>query len=103
MAASKYITLISSDALEFVILREAALVSPTIKAMLRSPFIEAQTGRCKFPEIRYVFCLYSRPSSPHHHPSTMMTHAVSATDRSPGRWHPSSSKESPDCMSVIYT
>lgn len=67
MADSKYITLISSDALEFVVLREAALVSPTIKAMLRSPFIEAQTGRCTFPEIRYVlFSLFFSSSSFYH-------------------------------------
>jgi transcription elongation factor B subunit 1 len=52
MADSKYITLVSADGFEFVVLREATLVSPTIKGMLRSPFREAQTGRCEFPEIR---------------------------------------------------
>jgi transcription elongation factor B subunit 1 len=51
MADSKYITLVSRDGFEFVVLREAALVSPTIKGMLRSQFIEARTGRCCFPEI----------------------------------------------------
>ncbi|KAH6620785.1 BTB/POZ protein [Chaetomium sp. MPI-SDFR-AT-0129] len=51
MAESKYITLVSSDGYEFVLLREAALISPTIKGMLRGPFVEAQTGRCNFPEI----------------------------------------------------
>jgi len=49
---TKYVTLISNDGFEFVVLREATLVSPTIKGMLRSPFSEAQTGRCAFPEIR---------------------------------------------------
>ncbi|KAK3941697.1 BTB/POZ protein [Diplogelasinospora grovesii] len=51
---SKYITLISSDGFEFACLREAALVSPTIKGMLRSQFSEAKTGRCTFPEISGV-------------------------------------------------
>ncbi|KAK4236712.1 BTB/POZ protein [Achaetomium macrosporum] len=51
MADSKYITLVSRDGFEFVVLREAALVSPTIKGMLRSQFIEARTGRCCFAEI----------------------------------------------------
>lgn len=31
---SKYITLVSADDFEFVVLREAALVSPIIKGML---------------------------------------------------------------------
>ncbi|KAH8678302.1 BTB/POZ protein [Xylariales sp. PMI_506] len=54
---SKYITLVSADDFEFVVLREAALISPVIKGMLdrRGPaglsLIEAQTGRCTFPEI----------------------------------------------------
>ncbi|KAK4173505.1 BTB/POZ protein [Triangularia setosa] len=52
MSDSKYITLISYDGFEFVILREAALISETIRAMLRGPFREAQTGRCEFGEIR---------------------------------------------------
>ncbi|KAL2160209.1 hypothetical protein VTH06DRAFT_1865 [Thermothelomyces fergusii] len=51
MADSKYITLVSSNGFEFVVLREAALVSPTIKGMLRGDFREAQTGVCVFPEI----------------------------------------------------
>ncbi|KAK4122774.1 POZ domain-containing protein [Parathielavia appendiculata] len=54
MSDSKYITLVSSEGFEFVVLREAALVSPTIKGMLRSQFSEAQTGRCTFPEISAV-------------------------------------------------
>ncbi|KAK0740752.1 BTB/POZ protein [Schizothecium vesticola] len=49
--ASKYVTLISADGFEFVVLREATLISPTIKGMLRSPFAESKTGRCEFPEI----------------------------------------------------
>ncbi|KAL2024105.1 hypothetical protein VTK56DRAFT_9885 [Thermocarpiscus australiensis] len=53
-APSKYITLVSSDGFEFVVLREATLVSPTIKGMLRSQFTEAQTGRCTFPEVSGV-------------------------------------------------
>lgn len=51
---SKYVTLVSSDAYEFTLLREATLVSPTIKGMLRGNFAEAKTGRCSFPEIRQV-------------------------------------------------
>lgn len=31
---SKYITLVSADGFEFVVLREAAMVSPIIKGML---------------------------------------------------------------------
>ena len=64
VAASKYITLISAEGFEFVVLREATLVSPTIKAMLRSPFAEAKSGRCHFPEIKYVFILLPRLSRP---------------------------------------
>lgn len=33
-APSKYITLVSSDEFEFVVLREAAMISPMIKSML---------------------------------------------------------------------
>ena len=51
---SKYVTLISRDGFEFVVLRDATMVSPTIKGMLRGPFQEAQTGVCTFPEIRYA-------------------------------------------------
>ncbi|KXX82274.1 Elongin-C [Madurella mycetomatis] len=50
-APSEYVTLVSSDGFEFVVLREATLVSPTIKGMLRGPFSEAKTGRCTFPEV----------------------------------------------------
>lgn len=48
---SKYITMVSSDGFEFVVIREASLISPTIKAMLRNNFSEAKTGRCVFPDI----------------------------------------------------
>ncbi|KAI0392707.1 POZ domain-containing protein [Xylariaceae sp. FL0594] len=49
----KYVTLVSSDNYEFVVLREAAMVSPAIKGMLdpKSQFAEARTGRCVFEEI----------------------------------------------------
>ncbi|KAE9569918.1 Elongin-C [Colletotrichum fructicola] len=55
-AQSKYITLVSSDGFEFVVLREAALISPAIKGMLdpRSQFREATSGRCVFSEISGV-------------------------------------------------
>ncbi|KAI2632166.1 POZ domain-containing protein [Hypoxylon sp. NC1633] len=50
---SKYITLVSSDGFEFVVLREAAILSPAIKSMVdpKSQFSEAKTGRCVFEEI----------------------------------------------------
>ncbi|KAI1442437.1 POZ domain-containing protein [Annulohypoxylon stygium] len=53
MSNSKYVTLVSSDGYEFVVLREATLVSPAIKSMLdpNSQFSEAITGRCVFQEI----------------------------------------------------
>ncbi|KAI1136810.1 POZ domain-containing protein [Hypoxylon sp. FL0543] len=53
MADSKYVTLVSSDGFEFVVLRKATLVSTTIKAMLdpNSQFFESKTGRCIFPDI----------------------------------------------------
>ncbi|KAH6648808.1 BTB/POZ protein [Truncatella angustata] len=54
-APSKYITLVSADEFEFVVLREAATISPMIKSMLEirgtGSLVEAQTGRCAFPEI----------------------------------------------------
>ncbi|KFH48681.1 Elongin-C-like protein [Hapsidospora chrysogenum ATCC 11550] len=55
-APSKYITLVSGDGFEFVVLREAAMVSPIIKGMLdpRSKFSEALSGRCVFEEINAV-------------------------------------------------
>ncbi|KAI1637250.1 POZ domain-containing protein [Biscogniauxia mediterranea] len=50
---SKYITLVSSDGFEFVVMRQAAYISPAIKSMLdpKSQFQEARTGRCVFEEI----------------------------------------------------
>ncbi|KAL6871232.1 POZ domain-containing protein [Trichoderma novae-zelandiae] len=50
---SKYVTLVSGDGFEFVVLREAAMVSPIIKGMLdpRSQFVEAQHARCVFQEM----------------------------------------------------
>ncbi|KAI0016614.1 Skp1 family protein [Xylariomycetidae sp. FL0641] len=50
---SKYVTLVSSDGFEFVVLREATHVSPTVKSMLdpKRQFKEARTGRCEFAEI----------------------------------------------------
>lgn len=51
---SKYVTLISSDDHEFVVLRKAVLISPMIKQMLNptSGFSEAKSGRCRFEEIK---------------------------------------------------
>ncbi|EHK97699.1 putative Elongin-C [Glarea lozoyensis 74030] len=53
---SKYVTLISSDGFEFVVLREAACTSGAIKRMLdpKSGFSEATTGRCTFAEINGI-------------------------------------------------
>jgi len=53
---SKYVTLISSDGFEFVVLREAACISGAIKKMLdpKSSFKESTDGRCFFEEIKYV-------------------------------------------------
>ncbi|KAH6676114.1 BTB/POZ protein [Plectosphaerella plurivora] len=55
-AESKYVTLVSGDGFEFVVLREAVLISPAIKGMLdpRSQFKEAIEGRCVFSEISGV-------------------------------------------------
>lgn len=57
MAADKvpeYVTLISSDGYEFVVLREAACVSGAIRRMLdpKSGFEESISGRCHFEEIK---------------------------------------------------
>ncbi|KAM3506853.1 hypothetical protein MY10362_002105 [Beauveria mimosiformis] len=51
---SKYVTLVSGDGFEFVVLREATMVSPIIKGMLepRSQFAEAVDARCVFQEMR---------------------------------------------------
>lgn len=44
------VTLVSSDQEEVTISREAASVSPTLKAMLDGPFVE-QSGRIELPTI----------------------------------------------------
>jgi len=53
---SKYVTLISSDGFEFVVLREAACISGAIKRMLdpQSKFKESVDGRCYFEEINGI-------------------------------------------------
>ncbi|KAI1420891.1 BTB/POZ protein [Xylaria sp. FL1777] len=55
-APSKYVTLVSGDDFEFVVLREAVLVSSVIKSMLdlKSQFTEARTNRCYFEEINGI-------------------------------------------------
>ncbi|KAI1506347.1 Skp1 family protein [Biscogniauxia marginata] len=55
-APSKYITLVSSDGFEFVVLRQAAFVSPFIRSSLdpKSQFKEAITGRCVFQDINGI-------------------------------------------------
>ncbi len=54
-AQPKYVTLVSSDGFEFVVLRDATVRSTVIKSMLDpgSGFQEAQTGICRFQDIRY--------------------------------------------------
>ncbi|PHH66699.1 hypothetical protein CDD81_6536 [Ophiocordyceps australis] len=49
----QYVTLVAADGLEFVVLRDAAMVSPIVKGMLdpRSQFVEAKHARCVFQEI----------------------------------------------------
>ena len=51
---SKWVTLVSSDGFEFVVLRELACRSGAIRRMLdpKSGFKEAHEGRCFFPELR---------------------------------------------------
>ncbi|KAI1471266.1 POZ domain-containing protein [Daldinia caldariorum] len=52
----KFVTLVSSDGFEFVVLREATLISRAIKGMLdpKSQFSESRTGRCVFEEINGI-------------------------------------------------
>lgn len=52
--SSDYVTLVSAEGFEFVVLRAATDVSPVIKRMLdpKSQFSEAKSGCCTFPEIR---------------------------------------------------
>ncbi|KAI1260743.1 BTB/POZ protein [Xylariaceae sp. FL1019] len=47
----KYVTLVSCDDFEFVVLREACMISPAIKGMLSNPFSEGKTGRCVFSDL----------------------------------------------------
>ncbi|CAK7219425.1 elongin C [Sporothrix bragantina] len=51
--SSDYVTLVSAEGFEFVVMRAATDVSPVIKRMLdpKSQFAEAKSGRCTFPEI----------------------------------------------------
>ncbi|TGJ82890.1 hypothetical protein E0Z10_g5889 [Xylaria hypoxylon] len=53
---SKHVTLVSSDGFEFILLREAVMISPAIKGMLdpKSQFAESRTGRCVFEEINGI-------------------------------------------------
>lgn len=64
-AQRKYVTLVSKEGFEFVVLREATLVSPAIRSMLDPDrnFLEAQSGRCVFHDIRYVQQHGSLPSA----------------------------------------
>jgi hypothetical protein len=75
--ASKYVTLVSSEKFEFVVLREAVMISPMVKSMLDmrggkasvlhlllpaciqlilvgAGFEEARSGRCEFGDISYA-------------------------------------------------
>lgn len=51
---TKYVTLVSSDGFEFVVPREACLVSPVLKRMVVTDggFIENQTGRMEMTSFR---------------------------------------------------
>ncbi|PQE07691.1 transcriptional elongation regulator elc1 elongin c protein [Rutstroemia sp. NJR-2017a BVV2] len=53
---SKYVTLISSDGFEFVVLREAACTAGAIRKMLdtTSGWEESQKGICRFEEINGI-------------------------------------------------
>ncbi|RDW75103.1 putative elongin-C [Coleophoma crateriformis] len=53
---SKYVTLVSNDGFEFVVLREAACVSGVIKRSLdpKSGFAESAAGRVTFDEINGI-------------------------------------------------
>ncbi|CAJ0877538.1 14463_t:CDS:2, partial [Entrophospora sp. SA101] len=50
----EHVKLISSDGFEFLIEKDAAFVSPTMKNMLSGQFIEAQQNTIHFPEIKAV-------------------------------------------------
>jgi len=49
----EWVTLVSSDGFEFIVLREAAVVSGTIRRMLdpKTGFKESRTNRCEFENI----------------------------------------------------
>ncbi|KAF0754178.1 elongin-C-like isoform X1 [Aphis craccivora] len=61
---SMYIKLTSSDEHEFIVKREHAMISSTIKAMLTGPgqFLENQVNEIRFRDIPsnilYVVCMY---------------------------------------------
>ena len=59
-----YVKLISSDGHEFVVKREHALTSGTIKAMLSGPgqFAENETNEIHFREIPYVLSIIAKLS-----------------------------------------
>ncbi|KAI1006738.1 hypothetical protein K3495_g1479 [Podosphaera aphanis] len=52
--SNEYVTLVSSDGFEFVILRDAACISGMIKTMLSGDYQEAKQGRCVFREINGI-------------------------------------------------
>ncbi|KAI3945595.1 hypothetical protein MKW92_032562 [Papaver armeniacum] len=56
MKKEETVKLISAEGFEFVISKEAAMVSQTIRNMLTSPggFAESQRGEVRFPEISTV-------------------------------------------------
>lgn len=53
---SKYVKLVSSDGFEFVVLREVAIISPTLASMLdeKFEFRESKLNRISLPEIDSV-------------------------------------------------
>ncbi|KAF0441498.1 POZ domain-containing protein [Gigaspora margarita] len=55
--SSEYVKLISSDKFEFIIKRDIALFSGTIKNMLSSPgqFMESEQNTIHFRDIKYGF------------------------------------------------
>ncbi|EPX71353.1 elongin C [Schizosaccharomyces octosporus yFS286] len=51
--SEEYVKLISSDGFEFVLRKDIACISGTIKAILNEGvFAEAQNNECTFPDIR---------------------------------------------------
>ncbi|KID91582.1 BTB/POZ fold protein [Metarhizium guizhouense ARSEF 977] len=65
-APSKYVTLVSGDGFEFVVLREAAMVSPIIKGMLdvrnMSSSIQLTPGAGQFAEAKDARCVFQEMS-----------------------------------------